>query len=106
MTGELAVPRFAVGQAVRISAREEPRHHRVPHYALGRRGIVERTCGAFGRPELLADGLSDQPGLTLYRVRIPVTELWGAGVEDPRDSLEIEVYEHWLEAAGSQELER
>ena len=106
MTRAPGTPRFEVGEEVRIQRREEPRHHRVPSYAQGCRGVVERACGTFGWPELLADGVSDGPLVTLYRVRIPASELWGTDCEDRRDCLEIEVYEHWLEAPGDPEGDR
>ena len=38
----MSLPRFTVGQRVRIAARIPPVHHRVPAYAKGRVGRIER----------------------------------------------------------------
>ena len=93
------MPRFAAGDRVRISDREELRHHRVPAYVKGRMGVVERVCAAQGQPELLAGGGDGKPFQTVYRVHIPQTALWFEYEGPARDSLEIEIFEHWLESA-------
>jgi nitrile hydratase len=91
--------RFAIGDRVRISDREEARHHRVPAYVKGHEGEVERVCAAQGQPETLALGEDGEPIQTVYRIHIPQTRLW-PGYEGPKgDSLEIEIFEHWLESA-------
>ena len=89
--------RFEVGQRVRISDRTPPVHHRVPAYAKGHVGIVERLCGMHGQPEhfIRDDG---EPLTRLYRVRIPQTSLWANYAGSPDDTLDIEIFEHWLEA--------
>ena len=92
MTG----PRFATGQAVRIVQRAEPAHHRVPAYAQGVTGHIERVCGEHGRPEAFIRG-DGAPRTRLYRVRIPQLSLWPAYSGSPEDCLDIEVFEHWLE---------
>ncbi|MCY4179367.1 MAG: nitrile hydratase subunit beta, partial [Litoreibacter sp.] len=35
----------------------------------------------------------------LYRVRFSMAEIWGDGAEHPEDTLDAEIYEHWIEAA-------
>jgi len=92
-------PRFAPGQRVRIADRDPPRHNRTPTYVRGKAGVVERICGAFGQPELLAYGADGKPDQPLYRVRIDQGELWPHYAERPGDHLEIEIFEHWLEPA-------
>lgn len=94
----MAEPRFRPGERVRIAARTPPVHHRVPAYAKGRTGVIERVCGRYGQPERLirADGT---PAVRLYRVRIPQTELWSDYKGPPQDCLDIEIFEHWLEPA-------
>ena len=52
--------RFKVGDRVRIDDRDPLVHHRVPRYARGHVGVVERLCGAFGQPELLVYGDENQ----------------------------------------------
>lgn len=90
--------RFSVGQQVRIINRTPPVHHRVPSYAKGSLGIVERICGVHGDPERFFPG-DGEPRQQLYRVRIAQPALWEnyQGSED--DKLEIEIFENWLEAA-------
>ena len=94
-----APPRFGVGQRVRIVDRTPPVHHRVPAYAKGRVGTVERVCGRHGRPENYIRG-DGRPLTRLYRVRIPQPELWPSYSGSAHDKLEIEIFEHWLEDAG------
>ncbi|HKJ16904.1 MAG TPA: SH3-like domain-containing protein [Xanthomonadales bacterium] len=88
---------FDVGQTVRIASREPGVHHRVPAYAKGQVGFIERICGQHGRPETLIRG-DGQPFERLYRIRIPQTDLWPDYQGSDRDCLDIEVFEHWLEA--------
>ena len=94
----MAEPRFAVGDRVRISDRTPPVHHRVPAYAKGRTGTVERVCGLHGRPEAFIRG-DGEPETRLYRVRIPQTALWRDYTGAEGDNLDIEIFEHWLEKA-------
>lgn len=90
-------PKFAPGQTVRTLPGAAPGHIRTPWYLRGKTGVVERICGAFGNPETLAYGLETQQ-LPLYRVRFTMTEIWGGGVENPGDTIDAEIFEHWLEA--------
>ncbi len=93
-------PRFKRGDRVRISARRERRHHRVPSYVKGRSGVVERVCAkAFPQPEELAYGKSKTPPQPVYRVRLSQRDLWPDYKGPPNDTLELEIYEHWLEPA-------
>ncbi len=91
--------RFGIGDQVLIQDRYTPAHHRVPRYVKGQRGEIERVCAAFGQPESLAAGGDGEPFQTLYRVRLKQTDLWSDYAGNPADTLEIEVFEHWLESA-------
>lgn len=91
--------RFKVGDRVRIADRDPPVHHRVPRYVRGQVGVVERLCGAFGQPELLAYGGDGEPAQMLYRVHLKQTDLWTDYAENSNDTLEIEIFEHWLNPA-------
>jgi hypothetical protein len=91
--------KFQPGDQVVVAERLPRHHHRVPTYVKGRRGVVERLCGVFGNPETLAhqgDGKPEQP---LYRVRFTMDHLWAARAETADDTIEVELYQHWLEAA-------
>jgi nitrile hydratase len=88
---------FRAGQAVRIAARTPAMHHRVPSYAKGNTGVIERVCGLHGDPEKFIRG-DGTPKQRLYRVRIPQLALWPDYHGAPQDHLDIEIFEHWLEA--------
>jgi len=89
--------RFSVGQCVRIADRTPPVHHRVPSYAKGQTGIIERVCGMHPEPEKCIRG-DGKPFQRIYRVRIPQTDLWASYEGTDGDKLEIEIFEHWLES--------
>lgn len=91
-------PLFEVGQRVRIADRTPPIHHRVPAYAKGQVGVIERVCGLHGDPEKFIRG-DGKPPQRIYRVRIPQPALWDAYKGSAGDKLEIEIFENWLEAA-------
>jgi len=91
--------RFDVGDRVRVKAAFPPGHRRTPHYIRGKRGVVERVCGAFPNPEELAYNFSGEPKRVLYRVRFKQQEIWPDYGGPEKDLLELELYEHWLEAA-------
>ncbi len=94
----MSEPLFSVGQRVRIADRTPPVHHRVPAYAKGQIGVVERVCGVHGEPEKFIRG-DGKPAQRIYRVRIPQNDLWENYNGSDRDKLEIEIFEHWLELA-------
>lgn len=81
---------------VRVRSDHPPGHVRTPHYLRGRVGQIERKLGPFPNPEQLAYGL-DAPALPLLRVTFLMSEIWGADAENPNDTLEAEIYAHWLE---------
>ncbi|HTX02747.1 MAG TPA: SH3-like domain-containing protein [Candidatus Acidoferrales bacterium] len=87
--------RFAAGDRVRVREWYPPGHVRTPYYVRGKRGQIERICGTFNNPEHLAYNRPDDPRV-LYRVRFTQTEVWGRA-EHPSDTIDIEIYEHWLE---------
>lgn len=96
--------RFATGDPVTVAPRF-PRegHYRTPFYCRGKTGIVERICGAFHNPEELAFGEYKGKERVLYRVRFMQTHLWPDYAENPGDTVEIEIYEHWLDPASEGE---
>ena len=89
--------RFAVGQRVRIPARLTYGHSRVPAYARGAVGTIERVLEAFLIPEDDAYGRPHGRRHTLYRVRLATHTLWQGYRGDARDEVQLEIYEHWLE---------
>jgi nitrile hydratase subunit beta len=91
--------RFGIGDAVAVRAAYPPGHIRTPYYIRGKRGVVERICGEFANPEELAfarDGLPKRP---LYRVRFRQRQIWPDYAGPSEDTVDIEIFEHWLEPA-------
>ena len=91
-------PKFSPGSTVCVRTGIAPGHIRTPWYCRGKTGRVERICGAFGNPEELAYNRTDGVDVPLYRVRFTMAEIWGEGAERPEDTIDIEIFEHWLEA--------
>lgn len=95
----VADPRFAPGDVVRVRTGSAPGHIRTPYYLRGHVGRIERICGAFPNPEELAYGRDGLPTKPLYRVRFTMAEIWGAECDRPNDTIDAEIFEHWLEPA-------
>lgn len=81
---------------VRVKTMMPPGHVRTPAYLRGKTGIIERELGPFRNPEQLAYGL-DAGEVPLYRVRFTMAEIWGPSAECPTDTLDAEIFGHWLE---------
>lgn len=91
--------RFAAGDPVMVRFAQPPGHVRTPFYVRGKTGVVERICGEFANPEERAYGRDGLPLRSLYRVRFQQCHLWSDYTGAPTDSLDVEIYEHWLEPA-------
>lgn len=89
-----------VGTRVRIRDIPLNGHYRIPHYVRNRVGHIERYCGAFPNPEEVAYGKSGLPAIPLYRVRIQQVDIWPDYPGPTQDTLDIEVYDHWLDDCG------
>lgn len=89
------VPRMS-GQRVRVRSVMPPGHVRTPAYLRGKTGVIERELGDFANPEALAYR-RPAPPKPLYRVRFTMAEVWGATAENPDDTLDAEIFAHWLE---------
>lgn len=91
--------RYAPGDRVCVRRAHPPGHVRTPFYIRGKAGIVERICGGFANPEELAYGRRGLPARTLYRVRFRQRDVWPDYSGRPDDTVDIEIYEHWLDPA-------
>lgn len=91
---------LAVGTSVRVRRAFAPGHFRTPAYVRGRVGTIIAQCGRFANPEELAYGRDGLPARILYRVRFRQTALWMAYDGSPDDTLDIDLYDHWLEEEG------
>jgi nitrile hydratase len=94
----LAASRFAVGDAVVARNVHSSGHTRIPRYARGKRGVVERLHGAQIFPDTNALGLGENPQ-PLYSVRFDARELWGDSAE-PRQTVSLDLWESYLEPAS------
>jgi nitrile hydratase len=73
-------------------------HVRTPWYLRGKTGWIERRLGAYANPEQLAYGLPAEE-TPLLRVRFTMREVWGERAERPEDTIDAEIFAHWLEPA-------
>ncbi len=89
--------RFAVGERVRTRREPVMHHTRLPGYARGKLGVVERLHGAHVFADAHAQGAGEQPQW-LYTVVFDARELWGA---DAADGLKVSVdaWDAYLEPA-------
>lgn len=90
--------RFTVGQAVRTQESAPTHHTRLPAYARGKRGIVERLHGTHVFADSNAQGLGEQPQW-LYTVVFDAAELWGPSSTGPSARVSIDAWEPYLEPA-------
>ncbi len=91
---------FAVGASVRVRLAWPPGHVRAPAYIRGRIGTVAANLGPYPNPEEIAFRRSGLPGSLLYRVRFRQTDVWPDYRGATGDTLDVEIYHHWLEPAG------
>jgi len=93
---------FKAGDRVAVRVAQPPGHVRTPFYIRGKRGVVERLCGNFANPEELAYGRDGLPRQPLYRVRFRQCEVWPDYRGGAQDSIDVEIYQHWLEAVSEE----
>jgi nitrile hydratase subunit beta len=95
----VAEPRYAVGERV-VTRNQHPTHHtRLPRYARGKRGVIQRIHGPAIFPDTNAHGLGENPQV-LYSVRFDGNELWGDSSE-PGKQLYLDLWESYLTPASS-----
>lgn len=92
---------FLVGDRVRVRDAWAPGHVRTPVYIRGQAGEIVDRLGRFPNPEELAYRRSGLPGEILYRVRFRQHDVWPDYTGPMGDTLDIEIYDHWLEPAAN-----
>ncbi|MGE5536477.1 MAG: SH3-like domain-containing protein, partial [Acidobacteriota bacterium] len=92
-----ASPAFAVGNRVRTKNINPVTHTRLPRYARGHIGTVERINGCHVFPDTNARGEGENPQW-LYTVVFSGRDLWGDDA-DPKLKVSIEAFEPYLERA-------
>jgi nitrile hydratase len=90
---------FRIGDRVKVRWADTPGHMRTPWYVRGHTGVIERLCGAYANPEELAYARSGLPAQPLYRVRFSQAEVWPDYGGSAADTIDVEIYQHWLESA-------
>ena len=86
---------FAVGDPVRTKNIHPAGHTRLPRYARGCAGIIERVHGVHVFPDANAGGRGEAPEW-LYGVRFAARELWGETAHE-RDTIVIDAFESYCE---------
>ena len=91
------VARFKAAQRVRARNMHPTTHTRLPRYARGRMGTIDRDLGVFVFPDTNVYGRGEKPQ-HLYTVRFSARELWGDQAV-PQDVVFIDMWEDYLEPA-------
>jgi nitrile hydratase subunit beta len=92
-----AIARFEPGQNVRARNINPVGHTRLPRYARGKLGTIDRDHGIFVFPDANALFLGEKPQ-HLYSVRFSARELWGAEAVT-QDSVYIDMWDDYLDPA-------
>ncbi|HEX4643849.1 MAG TPA: nitrile hydratase subunit beta [Candidatus Acidoferrales bacterium] len=90
-------PRFQTGQRVRARNINPVGHTRLPRYARGKAGLIERDYGVFVFPDTNAQFLGEKPQ-HVYAVRFSARELWGEQAK-PQDTVYLSMWDDYLEPA-------
>ena len=90
-----APAKFKIGDRVRARNIHPATHTRLPRYARGHAGVVERVHGCHVFPDSAAQEAGENPQW-LYTVVFEGTELWGADT-DPTIKVSIDAFEPYLE---------
>jgi nitrile hydratase len=89
-----AEPRFRPGERVVTRVFAPHGHTRLPRYARGKHGAVQRVHGTYVFPDSNAHGLGEQPQ-PLYSVEFDAHELWGEDAEQ-NQKLYLDLWESYL----------
>ena len=90
-------PRFRPGEHVRARNLNPAGHTRLPRYARGKCGTIERAYGGFVFPDSNAHEGGENPQ-HVYSVRFTARELWGDEAP-PLDSVYVDLWDSYLEPA-------
>jgi len=90
-------PRFQAGQHIRARNINPLGHTRLPRYARGKRGTIDRDYGVFVFPDSNAQFRGENPQ-HLYSVRFSARELWGEQAK-LQDTVYLSMWDDYLEPA-------
>jgi nitrile hydratase subunit beta len=88
---------FKAGQPVRARNVNPVGHTRLPRYARGKLGMVERDHGMFVFPDTNAQFSGEKPQ-HVYSVRFSARELWGPQAPQ-QDCVHLDLWDDYLEPA-------
>jgi nitrile hydratase subunit beta len=88
---------FSVGQRVRTIRAAAEHHTRLPAYARGKLGMIERVHGVHVFPDTNAHGLGESPQW-LYNVSFDSKDLWDDSAQT-QSRVSIDAFEPYLEPA-------
>ena len=97
MDDHLKAPTFKAGDRVRARNVHPAHHTRLPRYARGKIGVVDRDHGVFILPDEHATSGTKVPS-HCYAVRFEGRELWGPNAGS-RDAVYIDLFDEYLEPA-------
>ena len=90
-------PRFQPGDGVVARTISPTDHTRLPRYARGKRGVIDRDHGVFVFADTNAHGRGENPQ-HVYSVRFAARELWGESAA-PRDGVYLDLWDDHLDPA-------
>ena len=93
----LVAAKFQAGQRVRARNINPTGHTRLPRYAPGKIGTIDRDHGVFVFPDTNAHFLGENP-LHVYSVRFSARSLWGEQAVE-QDSVYVDLWDDYLESA-------
>lgn len=89
--------KFKVGDLVMTKVMSPLNHTRLPRYARGKCGVIEKDHGVFLLPDTNGHGGPSDPQHT-YGVRFQARDLWGEDAP-PKDTLYLDLFESYMEHA-------
>jgi len=88
---------FKIGERIRITEKFPIGHYRTPTYIRGKQGTIVKNLGKYINPEREAFGKNSGDKLWYYLISFLQKDLWEDYEGKETDTLEIEVFENWLE---------
>ena len=90
-------PRFKAGQHVRARNLQPIGHTRLPRYARGKTGKIDRDHGVYNFPDTSSDGRGPKRQ-HVYSVKFAARELWGEHAS-PHDFVYLDMWDDYLDHA-------
>lgn len=98
--GKAGPARFKAGDRVRVKDLPAMFYTRTPEYCRGAEGIIAEVSYETPAPEDETWDIEDAPVEWMYIVRFNQAQLWDNYTGPVNDTLQTEIPERWLEAAG------